>query len=155
MEQKFSEFEKSSKYEIGLIWSCLCYLCLPGTAVEPWFIIQEVVGSNTIFYKKHYTEFCRFYRIYLGTRKSWTQDAYRPLRSKYMLYCSLPGGTLSGWGHTPIFRGGLPLFLDRGYPGISPLGWMGYLPPPIWTGRQTDTCQNITFPRTSYAGDKK
>ena len=38
-----------------------------------------------------------------------------------------------------------------------PSGWT-WRPPPLWTDRwmdgRTDACQNITFPRTTYAGGK-
>ena len=42
-------------------------------------------------------------------------------------------------------------------PGMGyylPISWMVY-PPPSWKCEQRDTCENSTFPRTSYAGDNK
>ena len=45
-----------------------------------------------------------------------------------------------------------------GYPSPG-WTWLGYPPPQVWTDRQmdgwTDTCQNITFPRTTYAVGNK
>ena len=48
----------------------------------------------------------------------------------------------AGWG-TPTWTG------DRGTPPV--VVWMGH-PPKC---EQTDTCENSTFPRTSYAGGNK
>ena len=86
---------------------------------------------------------------------AWTQEAYRPARSKYMLWCSgwgvtLPGGTPCWRGRTPG-RGHILL----GYPP-SPgwggdLGW-GYPPSPPTNGGQSE---NITSRRITYAGGNK
>ena len=63
MEQKFTEFskirvsERSMKHQMGLILGFLYYLYLPGTEVDCWFLIQEIVSLNTIFCKKYLTNF--------------------------------------------------------------------------------------------------
>ena len=46
-----------------------CYLCLHGAVKACWFITQEVVSSNTPFYKNNFYRFCRFFRINSG--KTW------------------------------------------------------------------------------------
>ena len=61
-----------------------------------------------------------------------------------------------GWGTPPRPRPGM------GYPPRPDLGWStpprpeilrwGTPPPPASVDRYTDWCQNITFPRTTYAG---
>ena len=90
----------------------------------------------------------------------------------------LPGGYpcwgVSCWevlllGGTPARGGGTP---TRGYPllgevppiqsweGVPPISWMGYPHIQTWEGgipppprcEQTDTCENSTFPRTTYMG---
>ena len=58
---------------------------------------------------------------------------------------TLPAGP--GWG-TPLARWGTPpSWTWPGTPGTPPARWGT----PLWTDRRTDTCQNITFPRTTYA----
>ena len=63
MKQKFTEFseltesETPLKHEMELHKHCLCYLCLPDTEVEFWFLTQYIVGLNTIFTKLIY-KFC-------------------------------------------------------------------------------------------------
>ena len=34
-----------------------CFLCLPGTVVAFLSLSQEIVGTNTILYKKYFTYF--------------------------------------------------------------------------------------------------
>ena len=112
---------------------------------------------------------------------AWTQEAYRPPCSEYSFCPGRGGGVpdrvppLGGPGTPP--RGDLdPPRGGSGYPrGVwVPPGGSGYPPhclmafwemlqsimgygyPPLWTDRwmdgRTDACQNITFPRTPYAG---
>ena len=56
-----------------------------------------------------------------------------------------------GWGTPPPIRPGwgTPCLDLAGVPPTWP-GWV----PPLWTDRWTDTCQNTTFPRTTYAVGK-
>ena len=73
-------------------------------------------------------------------------------------------GTL-GTPHLPDLGWGTPP--GQTWDGVPPPGqtWdgvppparpgMGYPPPPASVDRHTDSCQNITFPRTTYAGGKK
>ena len=105
---------------------------------------------------------------------AWTQEAYHPSRSKCSL-CWGVGGTLSqvrggypsqiwGEGDTPsqVWGGTLSQTWDGVPPPTRP--GMGY-PPRTWDGggtpapasveRHTDSCQNINFPRTMYAGGNK
>ena len=98
---------------------------------------------------------------------AWTQEAYRPRRIKYYICCPVPGGyPPSGPGRVPPSRGYLPLAWGTPWAGGTP-PWPGGLPPswtwlgyPSWPGGVspcgqtdgwTDTCQNITFPHTTYA----
>ena len=54
------------------------------------------------------------------------------------------------WG-TPSKTGwdNPPLGPEGGYSPSCTETWLGFS---SWTDKETDTCQNITFPRTSYAG---
>ena len=54
------------------------------------------------------------------------------------------GYPVPGLGGTPLSRPGM------GYPPGQT--WDGIHPPPASVDRHTDWCQNITFPRTTYAG---
>ena len=95
-----------------------------------------------------------------------------PPRGGYPVWYPPGGGTRSG---TP--PGGYPVWYSGGVTGQVPppegypdpprcpmAFWemlqsiMGYGYPPLWTDRwmdgRTDACQNITFPRTPYAGGK-
>ena len=69
-----------------------------------------------------------------------------------------------GWGTTPARPGmgypparpGMgypPARPGMGYPALDLRSWDG-VPPPTSVDRYTDWCQNITFPRTTYAGGK-
>ena len=114
---------------------------------------------------------------------AWTQEAYRPTLSKCSLCCSvswwgwggypIPG---PGWGVLHPRWGVPPPWPGMGYPssrpgvGYPPISWKGKCPtwtldgilppsagwgtPPASVDRHTDSWQNITFPRTSYAGGK-
>ena len=79
-----------------------------------------------------------------------------------------PGGGVPG--QVPPGRGGTQSGTPGGVPGqvppLLPHGILGNVAkhygiwvPPLWTDRwmdgRTDACQNITFPRTPYAGGKK
>ena len=112
------------------------------------------------------------------------QEAYRPLCSKYSLCCPnwVPPHQGTPLARVPPRPGypparippsqGTPPWLDlAGYPPLAGPGrvppWLphgilgnvakhyGIWVPPLWTDRRTDTCQNITFPRTMYAGGNK
>ena len=97
----------------------------------------------------------------LGYPLARSDGGYPPARSN---------GGYPRWGTPPL---GYPLARsDGGYPrwgtpllGYPPIGvppswtWLVYpSPPQVWTDRRmdgwTDTCQNITFPRTTYAVGK-
>ena len=55
------------------------------------------------------------------------------------------------WGYSPSGRMGVPCHQEVwGYPPFGNRIWLGY-PPPSPGDRQTDACQIITSPRTSYA----
>ena len=60
---------------------------------------------------------------------AWTQEAYRPPRSKYLLCCS------DSWGYLPWLGGGGDTYAEWGLPTLAGgyLPWIGgYLP---WPGR--------------------
>ena len=43
---EFREYVKSLKHELAQFEDPLCYLCLAGTVVGSWSLIQEVADSN-------------------------------------------------------------------------------------------------------------
>ena len=92
--------------------------------------------SKSLFLKSFYQE----------SPPEWTQEAYRPPRSKYSLCCCLPGKggggvylhpawPRGGGGLSPSVTGGTYIQPDRGTTpsnlmGVPPVGLDGVLPPP-------------------------
>ena len=57
---------------------------------------------------------------------AWTQEAHRPLCSKYSLWCPIPGSTPSLLGGTPSLLVGTPsLTWHRGTPSLTPRKGLG------------------------------
>ena len=95
---------------------------------------------------------------------AWTQEAHRPPRSKYTLCCSGRGvplpervpppgkiGTpppIQTWEEVPPHPEGR---YPPPHPDPGPPRHLDGVPPPHRC-EQTDTCENSTFPRTTYAG---
>ena len=112
-----------------------------------------------------------WFQIYLWQENppAWTQEAHHPPRSKCLL-CWLGGGGFTpsslGWRVPPVpGLGGYPIQswmgeVPQGAPCLD-LGWgtplrpdLRWGTPPASVDRHTDSCQNITLPRTSYASGK-
>ena len=91
---------------------------------------------------------------------AWTQEAYRPPRSKYTPCCFSWGYPPTSWPGTCIW--GVPPILLTG-DGVPPPSWPGKGYPLFWPGMgvspiltckgdtpcrcgRTDACENITFP---------
>ena len=108
-------------------------------------------------------------RIQQESPPAWTQEAYRPPCSEYSFCCPTrvpprgvpdPGTPPGGSGYPPgggTWPGYPPRCLMAFWEMLQSI--MGYGYPPLWTDRwmdgRTDACQNITFPRTTYAGGNK